>query len=127
MDPKRVFAKTVRHIRKLFENTRKKTAWKLKNQRLKKIHFHTFRHWFATTLYYKTGNIILVQRKLGHKNIKNTQKYIQIAEELFKDIKEYNCKIASNSEEARKLIEKGYEKMDEFPNGDHLYRRQKLG
>ena len=50
---------------------------------LRKITFHTFRHWYATNLYHKTKNIIYVQRMLGHRRIQNTMIYIHIEEALF--------------------------------------------
>ena len=35
-----------------------------------------------------------VMQTLGHKNIKNTLMYVQLAEELFKDQQEYVSKVA---------------------------------
>ena len=35
----------------------------------------------ATRLYDKTGDIYLVQQQLGHKNIRNTQKYAKVSDE----------------------------------------------
>lgn len=37
-----------------YSRQRKKIAFKLKDPRLMQIHFHTFRHWKATTEYHKT-------------------------------------------------------------------------
>ena len=124
-DTSRFFPLKMKSLRKAYYNTRKKQAWKLKNSRLKKITFHTFRHWKATTLYHKTKDIVYVQQFLGHRSINNTLKYIQLSEALFKDSGEYTCKIAKNHEEAIKLIEVGYTKVDEF-DGLHLYRKPKV-
>lgn len=52
---------------------RKKLAEKLKNPRLLKIHFHTFRYWKGTVLNHKTKDPYFVQQQLGHRNIKNTE------------------------------------------------------
>ena len=42
---------------------------------------------------------------LGHKNIKNTLKHVQLEETLFKEQKEeFVCKVAETIEEAKELI-----------------------
>ena len=66
-----------------FIKTRKRLAAKLHNPRLKRISFHTFRHWKATDLYHKKGDIYYVKQFLGHKCIKNTEIYINIERTLF--------------------------------------------
>ncbi len=86
------------------------------------ITFHTYRHWKATMLYHQTKSIVYVQRFLGHRNINNTLKYIQLAEALFHESGNYVCKIAESSKEAIPLIEAGFTKIDEF-NGVHLFRK----
>jgi integrase len=109
----------------LFFKQRKRLAYKLQNPRLLKIAFHTFRHWAATMLYHKTHDPFLVQRKLGHKNIKATQRYVHLEEVLFQcQTDEYHTATAESVEEARKLIEAGFEKHDEL-QGIHIYRKRK--
>jgi len=54
--------------------------------------FHTFRHLKGTWEYHKTKDILHVTQILGHKNIKNTLIYVQLAEDLFKDQQEYVSK-----------------------------------
>ena len=114
----------MKSLRKSYQNTRKKQVWKLKNPRLKKITFRTFRHWKIITLYHQTKDIVYVQQFLGHRSINNTLKYIQLSEALFEDTGEFICKIARNHEEAITLIEVGYIKVDEF-EWLHLYRKLK--
>ena len=116
------FFKSKRNIRRVFERTRKHLTWKLKNERLRRITLHTFRHWKATTLYHQTKDIVYVQRFLGHRIIKNTLKYIQLSEALFQESGNYVCKIAESFEDAVSIIEAGFTKIDEF-NGVHLYRK----
>ena len=41
--------------------------------------------------YYRMKDLLHVMQTLGHKNIKNTLLYVQLAEELFKDQQEYMC------------------------------------
>jgi integrase len=56
-----------------------------KNPRLLKIGFHTFRHWKATMLYHRTKDALYVRDFLGHKSIKNAEKYINIERKMFAD------------------------------------------
>ena len=64
------------YLDKGFRRQRKRVAHKLGNPRMLQIHFHTLRHWKATTEYARTKDILYVKQLLGHKNIKNTLKYI---------------------------------------------------
>jgi len=57
---------------------RNRVAEKLKNPRIRRIHFHTFRHWKATTEYHKTRDILHVMKLLGHRNIQTTLIYTQL-------------------------------------------------
>lgn len=41
---------------------------------------HTLRHTFATSLLNKTGNLLLVQKALGHRNVTTTQVYAHVAD-----------------------------------------------
>ncbi|RLI35374.1 hypothetical protein DRO66_07370 [Candidatus Bathyarchaeota archaeon] len=87
--------------------------------------FHTFRHWKATMLYHQTKDLVYVMLFLGHKNINNIMIYIQLEESLFKnEEEEYICKVASTIEEAKALIEVGFEYVCEF-DGDKAFRKRK--
>ena len=48
----------------------------------KRVHPHLLRHTYATHLYIATKDIGMVQVVLGHKDIKSTQIYVHIADEL---------------------------------------------
>jgi len=72
---------------------------KLGNPRILRIHFHTPRHWKATTEYAKTKDILYVQKLLGHKNLKTTIQYTQLI--ALPQNEEYICKIAKNVEGAK--------------------------
>jgi integrase len=75
----RVFGSTLlNYFRRNFIAQRKRIVRKLKNLRLTKIHFNTFRHWKATMEYHKTKDIIHVKQLLGHKNINNTMLCTQL-------------------------------------------------
>ena len=113
------------NLRRTFERQRKRLSNKLKNPRLQRITFHTLRHWKGTMLYHKTKDVLYVMRFLGHKNIKNTLRYVQLEEALFKrENEEFICKMAETIEEAKKLIEAGFEYVTEM-DGVKLFRRRK--
>jgi len=98
---------------------------KLANPRLQKITFHTFRHWKATMEYHKTKDIIHVQRLLGHRNIQNTLRYINLEQAIFKDyIDQFHVKVADSLEDACKLLEVGFEYVTDM-NGKKLFRKRK--
>jgi integrase/ribosomal protein L37AE/L43A len=125
-DPRRVFANDMKTIRRVFERQRANIARKLQNQRLLQIRFHTFRHWKATTLYHQTKDILYVMKFLGHRNIKNTLIYIQLEEAIFNGRKdEFVCKVAKDADEAKDLIEVGFEYVCTAPDGVMLFRKRK--
>ena len=62
---------------------------------------------------------------LGHKNIRNTLIYVQLEEVPFKNREEeYMCKVAKTVEEAKELVEKGFEYICEI-EGVRLFRKRK--
>lgn len=89
-----------------FVVTRKRTANKLQNPRLMQIHFHTLRHWKATMEYHKTRDLLYVMNLLGHRNIESTLVYTQL---ISFESDEYQSAVAKTVEEARKLLETGFE------------------
>jgi integrase len=110
-----------RHFARAFRLQRSRIAFKLKNDRIKKIHFHTLRHWKATTEYAKTKDILHVMKILGHKNIQNTLLYTQLI--TFKN-DEFHSATAKTVEDAQKLVEAGFEYVCDF--GDvKLFRKRK--
>ena len=84
-----------------------------------------FRHWKTTQLYHRTKDILYLMQFLGYKSIKNTLKYVQIEGALFQEEKEeFICKAASNVDEAKTLIEAGFDYVCEL-NDVILFRRRK--
>ena len=113
------------YLAKTFIKQRRRIAHKLGNPRLLQIHFHTFRHWKATMIAIQTnGNVLNVMTFLGHKNIQNTMKYIHLAEIISGRSGEYICSIAKTLDDAKKLIEKGFEYVCEM-DGAKLFRKRK--
>ena len=54
----------------------------------------------------KTKDVLWVAHILGHKNIKNTQIYMHLAD--FRNEEEYHSAVATTIDEARKLSESGF-------------------
>lgn len=118
----KVFGKaSYKGVESHYTQIRKRLAHKLQNPRLLRISFHTFRHWKATMEYHKTKDLLHVMQLLGHRNIETTLIYTQLVN-FEKD--EYYSAIAHNVEEAKKLIESGFEYVCTHEN-TMLFRKRK--
>lgn len=71
--------------------------------------------------YHRTKDILYIMKFLGHKNIKNTLIYTQLVS--FED-DEYICKVAKNVEEAKQLIEAGFDYVCALENVKLLRKRK---
>lgn len=109
------------NFRTNFTKKRKIIAKTLSNPKFDKITFHTFRHFYATMLYHKTKNLVLVQQKLGHKSIENTQVYTQL---ITFESDDFHSATARTVEEAQKLVEAGFEYVCDFDDLK-LFRKRK--
>ena len=107
-------------MRKNFHSIRARLAFRTKNRRIKQIHLHSFRHWFACMLYHHTKNIMLVKEKLGHRSITSTQVYVQLLQTSGKE--EYISQTATTLEEMTKLIEQGFEYVTDTKIGEMTYK-----
>jgi integrase len=116
-----VFTPNVRALQSTFSRSRKRLARTLQNPRLLQIHFHTLRHWKGTMEYSRTKNILWVKQLLGHKRIENTEVYTHLIN--FED-EEYHSATAQKVEEAKQLIEKGFEYVCDM-EGIKLFRKRK--
>ena len=79
------------------------------------------RKWKATMEYSKTHSILHVMHMLGHKNIQNTQIYTHL---INYEADEYHSATANTVEEAKKLVESGFEFVCEVQNVK-LFRKRK--
>jgi len=125
-DGDRVFGYgSVNHLRRTFQRQSKRLAYKLGNPRLLNITLHTLRHWIATIEYLKTKDILHVMNTLGQRNIKNMLRYIKLEEAIFKENNdEFVCKTAHSVEEAKALVEVGFEYVCDI-EGVKLFRKRK--
>jgi integrase len=112
---------SLENFRRHYEDNRANAAKKLQNPRLLQISFRTLRHWKATTEYHKTKDILHVMQILGHKNIKNTLIYTHLVNF---ETDAYVCKIANTVEEAKALVEQGFDYVTEV-DGMKLFRIRK--
>ena len=67
-------------ICKCYRELRNRVSEKLKDASLKQIRLYDFRHYYATMLYSKTRDILLVMRQMGHKKLETTLIYTQLLE-----------------------------------------------
>jgi len=118
----KAFEGSVHCMRTNFGIQRKRAADELKNPRLLRISFHTFRHWKATMEYNKTKDILYVMKLLGHKSINSTLLYTQL---INFEGDEYDVKVAETKEEITELLKVGFEWVGQDNNGLTYFRKRK--
>jgi len=109
-------------FRNCLDIVRKRQAGKLENPRLLKIHLHTFRHWKACHLYWKSKDILYTQSVLGHKSLNSTLRYARIVQ--WEAESDYLCRFSKSLAEASSLIEGGWEFVTDM-DGGKLFRKRK--
>jgi integrase len=97
-------------------------AKKLNDNELHKIRLYDLRHYYATMLYHRTKDILLVKEKLGHRNISNTLIYTHLVDFGEKD--EFFSATENSVSEAAKLIEQGFDYVTDV-DGVKLFRKRK--
>ncbi|MDH5374953.1 MAG: tyrosine-type recombinase/integrase [Candidatus Bathyarchaeota archaeon] len=106
----------------MWREFRDRLAEKLNDPQLKAIPLRNLRHYYATRLYAKTKDILLVKQRLGHKKLETTMFYTQLIH--YNEEEEYTCKAATNIKEATELIENGFQYVTEM-DGLKLFRKRK--
>jgi integrase len=109
-------------MQEAWARTRNKIAKKLQDPTIKTIRLYDLRHYYATMLYDKTRDILLVKQQLGHHQIETTMIYTQLIH--FNEEQNYTIKTATNIKEATELLEHGFEYIQEI-DGIRLYRKRK--
>lgn len=109
------------HFAQNFGKQRRRTAAKLKNPNINRITFKTLRHYKGTMEYHRTRDILYVKQLLGHKSITNTILYTQL---ISFESDEYSSAVAKSLDEARKLVEAGFEYVTDV-EGNKLFRKRK--
>jgi len=111
----------LKRVKENWSKLKASVAKKLGEPQLRQIRLYDLRHFAGSMTYYRTRDIIFTMRFLGHKNIKNTLRYIHL---INFDSEEYICKAATDVEEAKLLIEQGFEYITEM-DGVKLFRKRK--
>ncbi len=106
-----------------FRDNRNRLAKKLNDPSLKTIRLYDLRHRYATVLYSRTRDILLVKQQMGHKKIETTLMYTQLVD--VDDNDAFTCKTASNDKEATQLIENGFEYVATTPQDFMLFKKRK--
>jgi integrase len=101
---------------------KRKVAKSQNNPRFLQIHFHTFRHYFASEKLRQTKMLTHVQYLLGHKSIINTERYVHLFDYVGD---KYFSAIANTTKEKQGLIEDGWEYVTSDPDGTQYYRKPK--
>jgi len=118
----RVFAtKDLDSFSRCYALMRNRLSARLSNPRIHLIAFRSFRHWKATDLYHKTKDILYVKWFLGHKRLENTLVYTHLIP-MKED--QYHCRVAKTIEEAKQLIEQGYEFVCDMQSAK-IFRKRK--
>ena len=118
----RLFPTNPDYIGDSYRRLRNALAEKLQDPTIKQIRLYDFRHYYASMLYHKTRDLLLVKVKLGHKDLRQTLRYTQLVDAMEND--EYHCKTATNIKEATNLIENGFEYVTEI-DGTKLFKKPK--
>ena len=111
-------------MREQWNTLRKRAFLNFRDREFLKIRLYDLRHWFATTQYMKTRDLLHVKYLLGHRNIDSTMVYVHLSQGLLNCSDDYVCKTAKDVDEATKLIESGFEYVTEF-DGVKLFRKRK--
>jgi integrase len=120
-NPKTDPRKSMNIFRRDVADYRSRIAEKLQNPRINAITFKTLRHFKATMEYHRTKDILHVMQLLGHKNIRNTLVYTHLVNFGGDD---YICKVAGTIDEAKALIESGFDYITNI-DSTQLFRKRK--
>jgi integrase len=118
----KLFKGTSNDYGKLFRAYRNRLADKLQDPSIKQITLYSLRHYYACMLYHKTRDILFVKQQMGHRKLESTLVYVQLVN--FPNDDEYYSAIATTIDEARKLVENGYDFVCDI-DGIKLFRKRK--
>lgn len=115
------FDETYRNFYRNYAKQRARIAERLQNPRIRRISFKTLRHYGATREYARTKDLLYVKERLGHRSLTSTLKYTHLIP--FKQ-DEYVVKATSNIDEAKQLLESGFDHVTTMDRID-LFRKRK--
>jgi integrase len=104
-----------------YRRIRNRLAENIGDMSLKSIRLYDFRHFKATMEYHRTKDLLHVKNLLGHKDLRTTLRYTQLIET---EGEEYHSATAKTVDEAKKLIEEGFDFVCDL-DGVKLFRKRK--
>jgi hypothetical protein len=111
-----------KHLSAGEEPSQSKGTHKLGSLRLLHIRSHNFCHWTANIECFKLKGILYVQCLPEHRSLKTTPRYMQIVD--FPHLEEYICKAVQTLDEAKTLIESGFEYVTDL-DSTKLFHKKK--
>ncbi len=115
-----------RRLCDIWVHGRNATATKLQQPELRKIRLYDLRHYFATMLYAKTKDILLVKQQLGHKRIEHTLIYTHLINFKTDEYTSRTVQLGTPTtlKEICELAESGFTKFTEI-DGYQIFRKAK--
>lgn len=119
-------ASIARHYGNHYREMRKTLANKLNRPDLLGVRLYDFRHFFGTMRYMTLRDIPLTAQDMGHTDYNTTSRYLHLARiaELTTD-DQWICKAVTTKDEAKPLVEAGFQYVNTTPDGFMLYRKRK--
>lgn len=115
-----------RRLCDIWVHGRNATADKLQQLELTKIRLYDLRHYFATMLYAKTKDILLVKQQLGHKRLEHTLIYTHIINFKTEEYISRTVQLGTPTtlKEICELAEAGFTKFTEI-EGYQIFKKPK--
>ncbi|MGB9676019.1 MAG: tyrosine-type recombinase/integrase [Candidatus Bathyarchaeales archaeon] len=117
----RLFPVKSSSISESYRIVRNRVANKFQDSTIKTIRLYDFRHFRASMEYYRTKDLLYVKSLLGHKDLRTTLRYTQL---ISFGNDEYSCAVAKNVDDAKMLIESGFDYVTDI-DGVKLFRKRK--
>jgi integrase len=102
-----------------WRRARNDVAEKFGDPSIKGIRLYDLRHYFGTHHFRKIKNILATKEAMGHTRIETTLVYTKL---VTSDVGEFTCAVAKTVDEAKALVEDGFEFVCEI-EGVKLFRR----
>jgi integrase len=119
-DQKTIFPES-KWMTKSWIKYKKRQSRKLNDKSLQTIRLYDLRHYQACKTYHQTKDILFTKQKLGWKKLETALFYLQCIDF---GAEEYHSATAETVEEAKKLVEEGFEYVTEFDDVK-LFRKRK--
>jgi integrase len=120
------FFPTTRRMCHIWVHGRNQVAEKLKQSNLTKYRLYDLRHYYATMLYAKTKDILLVKQQLGHKRIEHTLIYTHLINFKTEEYISRTVQLGTPTtlKEICELAEAGFTKFTEI-EGYQIFKKAK--